>query len=195
MFRKGIVALLIMGLLVGSTFGTDVIIQQKRVIFDPNYFVGAEGYYKVGEQIKQEKEEINLDKLDRILSNLEILIKLLGQAKGGVTPPVVPVPQPEPEPVPEPDDNLDPVTKRAHEILKARCYNCHKRGSSNGFEMFDKDGKVSLSLPQVVNVHYRVEGLGFEPGTTLMPKGGAPLSNDDMLTIKKWLKLEADNTK
>jgi len=181
-------------------YATDSVveIQQKRVIFNnQDYFLGSDGYYKVGEGIKQEKEvQVAEDKLDRISSQLDILIRLFSGGKLEPVPTPTPVPQPTPEPVPQPVPQpvptLDKVTADAHSILKTKCFNCHKVNGASEFKIFDKDGNVHVTLPQVVDIHYRTEGLGFEPGTVLMPKGGQPLTTDEMVTLKKWLKLEAD---
>jgi mono/diheme cytochrome c family protein len=168
-------------------------ILEKRIQIDPNYFLGLDGLYAVGESINEEKhaeQQSDLDKLRaenaKMQAQLDLLIKLLtkGQPLPGGTE-VEPTPEPEPEP-PAKEPTLD---DHVYQLFKTKCYTCHKN-DSNGIALFNKDGTAlsdGLTLNDVVNVHHRTEGIVLADGETMMPKGGKPFTSDEMKLMKKWM--------
>lgn len=183
MYTKFLIALSLIFCISTTAFATNpstVVVPQRIVQFDQTYFNGLNGYYTVGQQIAQEKAASSEDKLDKIANQLEVLIKILA---GGQAPAPMPTPTPAPEP-PKPAE--DQLTTQINTLFKTKCYSCHAN-TNNGLQIFDKDGKVNVSLADAVNIHYRTEALGLDKGETRMPKGGPPLTNNEMLLVKKWL--------
>jgi cytochrome c5 len=158
-------------------YGNQAIVQQKVVQFDPNYFLGVQGYYTVGEQITKEKQDLNQDKIDKLI---DLITKLI-EAKAGT--PATPAPTPEP-PIPEPP-KVDELQAKVNTLFKTKCFSCHSN-DKNGLDMFNDAGEVEVSLADAVSIHYRVEGIALD-GNAMMPKGGKPLTNDEMTLVKKWL--------
>jgi hypothetical protein len=179
MFKKITLALLLT-LFVGTTYATQpvVVVPQRIVQFDSAYFTGVNGYYQAGQTIAQEKQAVQEDKLDKIAGSLDQLIKILsgGKVEIPAAAPVVPVP---------PKPQTDTLSDQINALFKTKCYNCHK-DASNGTTLFDKDGKVDVDVYGAINVHFRTEGLALN-GKARMPKNGTPLSNSEMILIKKWL--------
>jgi hypothetical protein len=167
---------------------------EKRIQVDPRYFLGTEGLYAVGDGIAEEKQEITNTELEvlkaenaKLQAQLDLIIKLL--TKGGVNPGPGPgdvEPEPEPEPLPPPVDSLE---QKVFNVFKAKCYTCHKN-EANGLNLFNEDFtgvSDKLTLNDIVNIHHRTEGIVLDDGETLMPKGGKPLTAEEMKWIKKWM--------
>lgn len=160
-----------------------VLVPQRVIQYDGTYFSGVQGLYKVGEQIKAEKEAVaqavSDDKLKQLSDQIERLAKAIeGKIENGTT--VKPA-----ELVPEapPKDSLD--TKIAT-LFKGKCLACHS-GGTNKFQIFDASGKLDVDIKKAVKIHYRVEGLVLNKGESVMPLNGKPLTNPEMLDVKKWL--------
>ncbi len=176
--------ILLASVVYGNPYVQQVIVPQRVIQYDQGYFIGANGYYKAGEQIAQDKAKSADDKVNQLESEvkdlkteLAELIKVLkGERTAVETKPEVPPP-------PKPADNLeDQVSK----LLKTKCFQCHANGN-NGSKFLDADGKLVADYKAAIKVHHRTEAVALDKGEARMPKGGAPLTNAEVILLKKWL--------
>lgn len=202
----------------------DVIVQQKVVEFDSDYFLGVNGYYDVVNQLQYEDQYQDQQLLQQKEAQIDRLIRLVEelvrdrQGSGPITQPEPqPVPQPQPQPEPQPwpepapqpqpeptvpspaaDTNLD---KAVFEIFTANCRNCHGPDSAKaGLQLVgqDEDGTYwlnDLPLWDRVDVHDRVNGVNLrERGLKRMPIGEI-LPDDEVEIIRLWVVQKAKEQK
>lgn len=160
-----------------------VIVPQKTVQFDSEYFRGTDYYYQLGEKFVQEKNQSRDDEVKELKAKLELLLKLIesGALKGnngGLKP------EPQPEEVPEKPS----VNSRIITLWNKKCVNCH--GSvpqNNGLSLVKSNELVDLSLSDRAKTYDRVYGYKLqERGLAKMPKGGN-LTDDEVLLVYEWL--------
>ena len=187
-----------------------VVVPQRVVQFDANYFQGVDHYYSLGEKLKTEKQAENKSEVDYYKGQIELLLKILAakQGNGGNVelPPVAP-----PAPVPAPETPVQPtipeqaeggeykvtdIDKKAFAIFKAQCARCHGDTQQDGGLALIKNGALQLvDLVDRVEIHDRVNGVGLAArGKTKMPKGGS-LSDTDVETLRLWMVQESDRLK
>lgn len=187
-----------------------VIVPQRVVQFDADYFQGVDHYYSLGEKLKSEKAVENKSEVDYYKGQIELLLKILAAKQGGAE---IPAPQPQPvpsnpelppqgEPVPVPspaEDGEYKVTdldKKVYNIFKASCVRCHGDTQQDGGLTLIKGGALQLvDLVDRVEIHDRVNGVSLaERGKAKMPKGGT-LSDSDVETLRLWMVQESDRLK
>jgi len=196
--------------IVASPYVQNVDVKQKRVEFDSRYFLGIDGYYAVGEQIKHEKETTELDEVRRqneiLKAQLDVIIKLLGTGNGNAIPlpvnPNPPTPAEEPEPATPAEQPADgaayvptALDKQAFDIFSASCKKCHSEGpNDNGLTLITKNGALRyLDAADRFEVYNRVQGTHLEEqGKARMPKGSAALGDDKVKSLYLWLAEEVD---
>lgn len=166
-----------------------IIIRDKVVEYDPDYFLGAEGYYKLGDELREKFTQRKASEAEMRLLLLEKQIELMKlelQKSKNCKPETPDVAAPEVPAEPE-----APTTNNAAivELVKARCYNCHGGPQTKGNLVLMKDEKlVDLTLAQVdkVEIHTFFDEAAKDAGLTQMPKGGKPLTDDELKIIRKW---------
>jgi len=157
-----------------------VIVPQKTVQFDSEYFRGTDYYYQLGEKFVQEKNQSRDDEVKELKAKLELLLKLIesGALKGGVKP------EPQPEETPEKPS----VNSRIIALWNKKCVNCH--GSvpqNNGLSLVKSNELVDLPLVDRIKTYDRVYGYKLqERGLAKMPKGGN-LTDEEVLLVYEWL--------
>lgn len=162
-----------------------VIIKEKVVEYDADYYLGTEGYWQVGKAIQKEAltaEQSENAYLKGKVDALKEIIKELESKKNGS--------KPAENPVEDGDNKVEPVEPK-NKILeifeKNGCIKCHSSNKLDGELELVKDGKVAeLSLAQRVLIHHRVNGVNLK-GEGRMPKGGKAVSSEEVEILRDWL--------
>ena len=83
-------------------------------------------------------------------------------------------------------------------LLEANCYTCHNNANasvSGGDISLEGYANVLLSIvPGDAGASKLYNSVAWTPGVSQMPKGGAQLSDCDVLKIKKWINDGAVNS-
>jgi mono/diheme cytochrome c family protein len=178
------------------------VVKQKQVEFDVDTFIGKYGYYVLGEELRQrsnlEKYGIEQEQLkqnsetEKLIGENEELRKLLREIllrllEDRLNPgkPGNPIPGPvDPE---EPVDPPKPVNAMAKVLRNNNCAKCHSDGSDAGGAVFfeaDKETLKELTNKQRWSIYDRMRGHRLkERGLTLMPKGGRPVSDEEVFEV------------
>jgi mono/diheme cytochrome c family protein len=162
-----------------------LIIKEKRVQFDARYFLGLDGYYSVGNNLKQEYDTSVEDELKATKAKLELALELLKDCKELPKDDVPQDPKPDKEENPNGYTELD---KKVYTIFRESCVNCHgNTPQNNSLSLLNSNGLADLSLSQKVNIHDRTNAVGLEErGLDKMPKGNKTLSNDEVEILRLW---------
>jgi len=192
-----------------------VIVPQRVVQFDAQYFQGFDHYYSLGEKLKAEKQEEKATEVDYYKGQIELLLKIIAAREGAggriipnaTTPePVLPAPtNPNPEVPPAPPEpvgngeeeyKVTELDKRVYAIFNASCVRCHGDTKQDGGLALVKGGALQLvDLVDRVEIYDRVLGVGLEArGKAKMPKGGT-LSDNDVESLRLWMVQESDRLK
>lgn len=177
-------------------YSTDVIVRQRVVQFDPNTYLGIQGYYTHGQQLIQRNEvekaeEIRLlkeqlDELKKQTIALQQIVLGSGSNPG--------------QPLPKPEDNTPPKSVLEEKVLKIyteKCAKCHADENDDGGLTLLKGGKLVINendkeeLAIRTNVFLRTDAGLLQEGETRMPKGSPPLSDEDVNTLKLWMREKA----
>lgn len=199
MNKYGIIGMIFALVCISTAYGTNgvycavdnqEIVIQRNVQFENSEFLGLNGYYTHGQQLKAQKAQVADDETketNRLLR--EILTKLLQERNNNNTP-ATPTPQP-PAPV---DDGYTPTERKVLAIFKESCAKCHGDTKADGGLVLVKEGKLfkeatPKNLTNAVLVHHRVNGVGLkaEDGEARMPKGSPALEDEKVETIRLWL--------
>jgi hypothetical protein len=174
--------------LVSQTRGTDyaipVVTKQRQVQFNADTYRGYSGYYAIGQEIEKQKQAQTQTDLVSLKEELAEIAKAIRELKGNVSGDKDTSVTPEPP-------KVDKVTSDFTTLMKTKCYTCHKGGTATGFEIFDKEGNLTVDLPKSVWVHKYTEGITLGQGEKAMPKGGKLLTNDEMKIVKLYVEYEA----
>lgn len=179
-----------------------VVVPQRVVTFDDNYYQGLNGYFSVGEKLRAEKQEEKNTELEYYKGQIDMLLKVL--ANKGINTEAVPTPNnpiPQPPTVPTPPDNgeykVTEVDKKVYNIFKAKCARCHGDTQQDGGLALIKDGALQLvDIYDRVEIHDRVSGISLEQrGKARMPKGGNVLADDEVETMRLWMVQESDQNR
>lgn len=180
----------LIGLFLMSTnlYATDVVVKQRVVQFDPNTFLGIQGYYSHGQNLRVQKSQEEDEKLKLLKEQNEILKQMVnallkGKVEGGAGG-ALPV-NPEEPAVPE-------LETKVLEIYSTKCAKCHGDTKADGGLALVKDGKlvkdqndgIELAIRNVV--HHRVNGVSLSEGEVRMPKGAPALSNEEVEVLRLW---------
>jgi cytochrome c553 len=175
-----------------------LIIKEKRVEFDYRVFSGSDGYYALGDSLKQEYNENVEKELIETKAQLDLALKLLHKKKmmppkedetptddGETSVDEMPVPA-EPESTPSQYTELD---KKVYAIFRADCSSCHGTNPvNNSLSLINKDGLPELTLASRNRIHDRVNNVGLaERGLAKMPKGNKTLGDEDVEAIRLWV--------
>lgn len=188
-----------------------VIVPQRVVQFDADYFQGLDHYYSLGEKLKSEKQAENKSEVDYYKGQIELLLKILAAKQGGAELPGPVAPAPAPVPVTPDEPPVQPtipeqaeggeykvtdIDRKAFNIFKNACARCHGDTQQDGGLTLIKGGALQLvDLVDRVEIHDRVNGVGLEArGKAKMPKGGT-LSDSDVETLRLWMVQESDRLK
>lgn len=164
---------------------------QRRVEFSPEYFLGTEGYYAYGQQLKANKQAVTDDTLVNELKEQNKILKDIVAALTGKkveVPPTESTPSPANN-VPEPNDGYSQLEKAVYNIFSESCVKCHGDTKADGGLALIKNGKLQdLSVATSMILHHRTNGIGLDVdnGEVRMPKGSPPLDNDKVETIRLW---------
>ena len=166
-----------------------IIIRDKVVEYDPDYFLGAEGYYKLGDELQEKFTRRKASEAEMRLLLLEKQIELMKlelQKNKNCKPekPDVATPEVPTEPEMPAVDNSAII-----ELVKTRCFNCHGGPQTKGnLVLMNGDKLANLTLAQVdlVEIHTFFDEAAKDAGLTQMPKSGKPLTDDELKIIRKW---------
>ncbi len=188
----------------------NVVVPQRIVQFDANYFQGLNSYYAVGDKIRAEKATETTSEVEFYKGQIDMLLKILATKQGIPVPgtPIAPVPTPEvpvagtvPEQPPVPantgDYQVTEVDKKVYNIFKSKCSRCHGDTKQDGGLALVKDNTLQLvDIYDRVEIYDRTLGLSLEArGKARMPKGGVALSDDEVETVRLWMVQESDQTR
>lgn len=207
MFKLGAATIIIVGICTSSIAGDrscdnglniarrNVLLSNRfRESFAQNSFIfevpvsnlGLEYYYRVKDSESLTLKDDDIEKLsDAIVAKL---INKLALPTGPNQPtqpsdPTVestPIPKPEPEPL----DEVGKLNLKALTILKTNCAKCHSGDKINGgLEIIKDDDIANLNREQKFDIFISA----FDQK---MPKGGDPLSDEDVIVLKEWAKLK-----
>jgi hypothetical protein len=147
--------------------------------------LGLEYYYRVKDSAELSIDDDDLEKLsEKIVAKL--ISKLSLPTKPDAPPPVDNPSPDDTEPVEpaSPETPTDKLKLKSLEILKKNCAKCHSGDTINGGLEIIKDNKLSqLNREQKFDIFIQA----FEQK---MPKGGDPLSDEDVIILKDWAKLK-----
>lgn len=173
----------------------NVIIRQKVVEFDARTYLGTDGYYTVGEQLKNKKSADLQSEVDQLKAQLDLLIKLLGG--NGQGKPVQPAPEQPTTPLPAPQQPSEPsageptkLDLEVFDIFTKSCVKCHGEKGDGDLVLLKKDGQGAYTvMPDLdtdtrVIVHHRVNGVNLN-GEAHMPKGGQ-LTDKEVEALRLW---------
>lgn len=186
---------LFIGLLAMPVMATDVIVRQRVVQFDPNTYLGLQGYYSHGQKLVAEDNAKKDEELKILREQVEELKKMtlalqsltLGNVAGKV--PAKPV-EPEQKPV-------DALEAKVLSLYLDKCAKCHGDTKQDGDLTLVKDGKLvisdndSLELANRELVFHRTDASLLLEGEARMPKGSAPLTDEEVKTLKLWMHSKA----
>lgn len=166
-----------------------VVVKEKVVEFDADYYLGLDGYYAA--QDKAVAEHGSGARLERLESQVDILIKALadkynlgGETKPKPVTPEVSPPSGDPKPV-------DSLNAQVFTIFKKNCITCHGPNQAAGkLKLIGRDNQgdflVDVGL-KAFKVYDRVAGIHLQDrGLDLMPLNKQPLSDEDVQTIWVW---------
>lgn len=168
-----------------------IIIRDKVVEYDPDRFLGVEGYYRLGEHLsekseaeKSTKHELELELLQKQIDLLKLQME--AAAKAGAKP----MPKPEVETPVEPEAPKVENTYEAVTLLfSQKCSKCHGDTKKDGGLQLIKSGAlVDIGADEREKVFLRT----FFPecvekeGLAKMPKGGKALTDEEMNVVFKW---------
>lgn len=196
------------------------VVKQKIVEFDDRTYLGLDGYYSVGEQIREKAriekiaEDIelrtSLKEVAKALQDqnklskegnlkLELLLKVLAGEKvpDPATKPVQPE-QPEENPKDESKEEVETTDRdkateidtKVYEIVKRDCASCHGKNSES-IVLIKDDVLQKPSLLGLIEIVKRVRGDNLH-GAARMPKGKAALSDADVKILEDWMFEEVD---
>ena len=181
-----------------------VIVPQRTVEFDQQYYQGINSYFSVGDKIRAEKASETDAQIEFYKGQVDMLLKILAQKTGTpiapapTTPPAEQPPAEQPPILPQPPDNgeykVTEVDKKVYNIVKTKCARCHGDTKQDGGLALIKDGSLQLvDINDRVEIHDRTLGINLEArGKTRMPKGGVPLTDDEVETFRLWAVQESD---
>lgn len=166
--------------------------QIKRIEFNENYFLGNDGFYFL--EPRNEIDEVVSTELQRILDKLNKIKR--PEPKTGPPDQGFPIPIPgEPTPQPEEEARVEwiksPVSldKDVYNLFNRRCASCHSGNKPKGNLALvnpDREWLLNLTLEQKRNNLRLVTGTDLIEGENRMPKGGTPLSNEDIQLLERW---------
>ena len=159
------------------------IIQDKILEFTSPYQINAYGipvtnlgldyYYKVISDAEREKlaELISTKVVEKLKTSL---------------PPTTPNPT-NPTNIPTANDGNTQITA----LLTNKCINCHKgQEAKGGLSIFNENGTLAdLTNEQKWNIFDRTDASNLAP-ELVMPKGGTPLTNEEVTLIRLWVRGE-----
>ena len=183
-----------------SQFNKDYNVIQKVVEFDPEYFLGTDGYFDVVDEIQQQRgyydrdNEIVLkqvEQVDKLILLLEKVINRLDGEKPKEYPELEPVEPQEPDyPVLEDKQvNNDDLNLKVFNIFKKSCMDCHAAPNGEaGLSLVEiEEGNeylLDLDLKSRLLVYDSVSGKTGK--LKQMPLGGPKLPQEDIDILGKW---------
>jgi len=173
-----------------------LIIKEKRVEFDYRVFAGSDGYYSLGDALKEEYNEGVEKELIETKAQLDLALKLLHK-KNMPMKPVTPEDETNTDEVPEtpeePETEVPPseyteLDKKVYAIFRADCVSCHGTTPvNNSLSLLNSEGLAQVSLAARNRIHDRVNAVGLkERGLAKMPKGNKTLSDEEVEIIRLW---------
>lgn len=199
-YIKYIFIAIILGLVgVSSLNATDTIIRQRVVQFDPNTFLGTNGYYAHGENLRAQRQTQDDATLEALKEQNKILRELVaavlaGKGNAGNIDKIDKPEKPEkPVDPPVPPDNSTPIEKEVLKIFKDNCVKCHgETKADGGLSLVKNDKLVDIPLSKMILVHHRTNGVNLN-GDAKMPKGNNGLSDEQVELLRMWLVEKALN--
>lgn len=147
--------------------------------------LGLEYYYRVKDQDELSIKDDDIEKISNAV--VAKLIEKLALPTKPENPGVEPTPDNPDQPIvpePEPESPVEQLKLSALNILKKNCAKCHSGDTINGGLEIVKDGKLAqLNREQKFDIFIAT----FDQK---MPKGGDPLSDEDVIVLKEWAKLK-----
>lgn len=188
--NKYFLSLLLVVLLPFISYGTDphvirkaVVVPQKVVEFDADYFLGEDYYYQLGQKLVDDKNKSRDDEIKDLKSKLDLLLTLLSKGNNGQgQQPGLPTPPP-----PEPEPVKNEINDKILTLWNRKCVNCHGTTPQNNGLTLVKGGSLEdLSLEQRLITYDRVLGYKLqERGLAKMPKGGS-LTDEEVNLVYEW---------
>lgn len=172
-----------------------LVVEQKRVEFDSRYFLGLDGYYSVGEELRLRKiQEDNV----ALRAQNDLLINLIKNTRlnrnEDCDEPKEPVDPKDPVEPKEPVDPIEPtdLDRQVFDIFVNSCINCHsEKKQSAGLQLIDSTkGQLGWhNLETRVEIFDRTLGINLhDRGKQIMPPNvNQKLSNKDVETIRLWM--------
>lgn len=187
-----------------------LVIPQRVVQFDSAYYLGVDGYYSVGDKIRQEKAQEKSDELTEAQKDreyykgqVELLLKVLAANNGAK---LIPSNPPENTPVPPianiptevtPQPTSGNYDDKVLEIFNAKCARCHGENKSDAGLSLVKNSKLQYNNDTLADFKMRekifdlVYGANLkERGLSQMPKGSS-LSDEEVEYIRLWMVTKA----
>lgn len=193
----------------------DVIVEQKVVEFDDRYFYGIEGYYGVGQNIRQaqqiEATRQRDDEIRRLKIQIDVLTNILktersrnhAEVENGDDFRPIETPVQEEQPAEVPAEQRDPDAEyvsdkdlhgKVYRIFKDKCSACHGPDPDYSPELIGKDKlgfylpSSDLSLADRAKIFDRVYGVGLEDrDLARMPKGDQPLTDEEVEVLRLYM--------
>lgn len=173
-----------------------VVVKQKVVdlnfpvgvntILVPASSLGAQYYYSIG------NSQISAEAADVIATKLFNKLYPNGVVPPNPCPDPVNPPKPEPKPDPSPQPVPSDLDGKVTAIFLKNCASCHSGdGAKGGLKLLDAGQLASLgddpNVTEIIKwrIFDRTDGSGLSKDS-IMPKGGKPLSDDDVMTLRQW---------
>ena len=159
-----------------SLIAGDVVVKQKKVQFDEQFFSGVNGYYSTIGLIERAKLQERLEFLEhenkRLKSENDLLIKLLNQKNINTVK----------EPLEQKNEyHPTEIDTKVYSLLKQNCAKCHNEESKERLKLFDKNKETMVLLP----LEYRALVYDKVNKREMPPSG--PLNLEEIKTFEKWL--------
>lgn len=182
---------------------TDTVIVKQRVVqFDPNTFLGTNGYYAHGENLRSQRQTQDDATLEALKEQNKILRELVAAVLAGkgntgnidkLDKPEKPEKPEKPVDPPLPPDNSTLIEKEVLKIFKDNCVKCHgETKADGGLSLVKNDKLVDIPLGKMILVHHRTNGVNLN-GDVKMPKGNNGLSDEQVELLRMWLVEKALN--
>lgn len=167
----------------GTICATEPYIVKQRVVqFDPNTYLGVQGYYTHGENLRVQKSTEESETLKELREQNKILRDLVNAVLAGRKLPESPVEEPV-----QPSGN--PLEQAVLKIFVEKCAKCHGDTKQDGGLTLVKEGKLfDITSEEAFSVFDRSNGVDLEADEARMPKGAPALSDEEVKVLYKWAK-------
>jgi hypothetical protein len=165
---------------------TQTVVAPAAVVALPVSSLGVPYYFSVGDYLRE-------DKIAEIVT--QRVTNRLAAGAGAVSPstragnkPVAAAPSP----------TVTDLDNRVSSIFQT-CINCHKPGTAKaGVTLFAADGSLYQDAntgTEMVRRWRILDAVTGGPDVNFMPKNGNPLTDDEVDTVRKWLRAYASKSK